>query len=107
MGTGLVEFAGGLLTSVLAFFFLLRLSPLMTFLTAAVVVAYSLVLQRAFQTLRPIFRERGKITAEVTGRLTETLGGIRGGEGLSRRGPGGCRFHRGRGADPGQHPEIV
>jgi len=77
VGTGLVEFAGGLLTSVLAFFFLLRLSPLMTILTAAVVVAYSVVLQRAFHTLRPIFRERGKITAEVTGRLTETLGGIR------------------------------
>jgi ABC-type multidrug transport system fused ATPase/permease subunit len=77
VGTGLVEFIGGLLTSVLAFFFLLRLSPLMTFLTAAIVIAYSLVLQRAFQTLRPIFRERGKITAEVTGRLTETLGGIR------------------------------
>jgi subfamily B ATP-binding cassette protein MsbA len=77
VGTGLVEFIGGLLTSVLAFFFLLRLSPLMTFLTAAIVVVYSLVLQRAFKTLRPIFRERGKITAEVTGRLTETLGGIR------------------------------
>jgi ABC-type multidrug transport system fused ATPase/permease subunit len=77
VGTGLVEFIGGLLTSVLAFFFLLRLSPLMTVLTAAIVVVYSVVLQRAFQTLRPIFRERGKITAEVTGRLTETLGGIR------------------------------
>ncbi len=49
----------------------------MTFLTAAIVIVYSVVLQRAFQTLRPIFRERGKITAEVTGRLTETLGGIR------------------------------
>ncbi len=77
VGTGLVEFIGGLLTSLLAFFFLLRLSPLMTFLTAAIVIVYSVVLQRAFQTLRPIFRERGKITAEVTGRLTETLGGIR------------------------------
>ena len=77
VGTGLVEFIGGLLTSLLAFFFLLRLSPLMTFLTAGIVIVYSVVLQRAFQTLRPIFRERGKITAEVTGRLTETLGGIR------------------------------
>ena len=77
VGTGLVEFVGGLLTSVLSFFFLMRISPLMTGLTAAVVILYSFVLQRAFQTLRPIFRERGKITAEVTGRLTETLGGIR------------------------------
>jgi subfamily B ATP-binding cassette protein MsbA len=77
VGTGLVEFIGGLLTAVLAFFFLMRLSPLMTLLTAGVVIVYSFVLQKAFQTLRPIFRERGKITAEVTGRLTETLGGIR------------------------------
>jgi subfamily B ATP-binding cassette protein MsbA len=42
-----------------------------------VVIVYMGVLQKAFRTLRPIFRERGKITAEVSGRLTETLGGIR------------------------------
>ncbi|MBI5086000.1 MAG: ABC transporter ATP-binding protein [Acidobacteria bacterium] len=77
VGTGLVEFAGGILTAVLAFGILVRISPLLTGLALAVVVAYSFVLRHAFKTLRPIFRERGKITAEVTGRLTETLGGIR------------------------------
>jgi subfamily B ATP-binding cassette protein MsbA len=77
VGTGLVEFVGGILTSIGSFFFLMRLSPLMTGLTAVVVIVFMAVLQKAFRTLRPIFRERGKITAEVSGRLTETLGGIR------------------------------
>jgi subfamily B ATP-binding cassette protein MsbA len=77
VGTGLVEFVGGLLTALLAFFMLLRISPMLTGMALAVVLAFGVVLQRAFKTLRPIFRERGKITAEVTGRLTESLGGIR------------------------------
>ncbi len=77
VGTGLVEFLGGLLTSIGSFFFLIRLSPLMTLLVSGVGIAYVAVLQKAFRTLRPIFRERGKITSEVSGRLTETLGGIR------------------------------
>ncbi len=77
VGTGLVEFVGGLMTAVFSFVVLVRISPLLTGLALAVVVAYSGVLQYAFKTLRPIFRERGKITAEVTGRLTESLGGIR------------------------------
>lgn len=77
VGTGLVEFLGGILTAVLSFFMLIRISPLLTGLALAVVAAFSLVLRYAFTTLRPIFRERGKITAEVTGRLTESLGGIR------------------------------
>ncbi|MBI4889229.1 MAG: ABC transporter ATP-binding protein [Acidobacteria bacterium] len=77
VGTGLVEFVGGLLTAVLSFVVLLRISAELTGMALAVVLAFSLVLQRAFSTLRPIFRERGKITAEVTGRLTESLGGIR------------------------------
>jgi subfamily B ATP-binding cassette protein MsbA len=77
VGTGLVEFVGGLLTAVLSFAVLLRISPLLTLMALAVVSVFTLVLRHAFNTLRPIFRERGKITAEVTGRLTETLGGIR------------------------------
>lgn len=77
VGTGLVEFVGGLLTAALSFIVLLRISPSLTLMALAVVSVYSLVLRHAFNTLRPIFRERGKITAEVTGRLTETLGGIR------------------------------
>lgn len=77
VGTGLVEFVGGLLTALLSFFVLLRISPTLTVMALGVVLAFSLVLRRAFNTLRPIFRERGKISAEVTGRLTESLGGIR------------------------------
>lgn len=77
VGTGLVEFVGGVLTALLSLVILLRISPLLTGLALTVVIAFSFVLQKAFRTLRPIFRERGKITAEVTGRLTESLGGVR------------------------------
>ena len=47
---------------------------------------FGVILQRAFKTIRPIFRERGKINAEVTGRLTESLGGVRVVKGYQRRG---------------------
>jgi subfamily B ATP-binding cassette protein MsbA len=77
VGTGLVDFAGGLLLAVVALGRLLLISPLMTGLAAVFVIAFSFTLNRAFVTIRPIFRERGKINAEVTGRLTESLGGVR------------------------------
>ncbi len=77
IGTGLVDFVGGLMTAVFALFFLLRISVLMTGLTGIFVIAFSFVMQMAFTKIRPIFRERGKINAEVTGRLTESLGGVR------------------------------
>jgi len=77
VGTGLVEFVGGVLTAVMSFVVLIRISTPMTLMALAVVGAFSLVLRYAFTNLRPIFRERGKITAEVTGRLTESIGGIR------------------------------
>jgi subfamily B ATP-binding cassette protein MsbA len=77
IGTGLVQFTGGLLTAVLVFGFLLYRSRNMTLLVFAVVTLFVVVLQKAFSTIRPIFRERGKINAEVTGRLTESLGGVR------------------------------
>jgi ABC-type multidrug transport system fused ATPase/permease subunit len=77
VGTGLVEFIGGILTAFLSLAILLRISPLLTSLAIVVVLVFSVILQRAFRTLRPIFRERGKITADVTGRLTESLGGVR------------------------------
>ena len=77
IGTGLVEFSGGLMTAVLAFAVLLRISATMTLLALVVITGFSLVLKRAFSTIRPIFRDRSKITAEVTGRLTESLGGVR------------------------------
>ena len=77
VGTGLVEFVGGMLTAVMVFFFLLHRSPRVTLTVFAVVGAFVVVLQYGFNTIRPIFRERGKINAEVTGRLTESLGGVR------------------------------
>ena len=77
VGTGLVDFVGGLMTAVIALVVLLRISALMTGLTALFVVAFAFALSKAFTKIRPIFRERGKINAEVTGRLTESLGGVR------------------------------
>lgn len=77
IGTGLVEFVGGLLTGVIAFFVLIRISPIMTALALGAILLFALVLRKAFKIIRPIFRERGKINAEVTGRLTESLGGVR------------------------------
>ena len=77
MGTGLVELTGGLLTAVISTILLFRISAMMTSVTLIVLILFGLLLQRAFKTVRPIFRERGKISAEVTGRLTETLGGVR------------------------------
>jgi ABC-type multidrug transport system fused ATPase/permease subunit len=77
VGTGLVEFVGGLLTAVLAFIFLLHRSATVTLTVFAVVGGFVFILQYAFKRIRPIFRERGKINAEVTGRLTESLGGVR------------------------------
>ncbi|HEY3936890.1 MAG TPA: ABC transporter ATP-binding protein [Bryobacteraceae bacterium] len=77
IGTGLVELAGGLLTAVISTVLLFRTSASMTSFVLVILIVFGLVLQRAFKTVRPIFRERGKINAEVTGRLTETLGGVR------------------------------
>jgi ABC-type multidrug transport system fused ATPase/permease subunit len=77
IGTGLVDFVGGLMTALIALILLLRISALMTGLTLAFLVTFALVLTQAFGKIRPIFRERGKINAEVTGRLTESLGGVR------------------------------
>jgi len=77
IGTGLVDFVGGLMTALLALVVLTTISALMTGLTLAFLVVFAVVLTQAFGKIRPIFRERGKINAEVTGRLTESLGGVR------------------------------
>ena len=77
IGTGLVELSGGLLTATLSFVVLLWLSPPMTLLTLVPLGVFGLVLARALRVLRPVFRQRGEIYAEVTGRLTESLGGVR------------------------------
>ncbi len=77
VGTGLVQLVGGLLTSMVALVVLLYISPSMTLMSVALVCVFILILQRAFTTLRPAFRERRKMRGEVTGRLTESLGGVR------------------------------
>jgi subfamily B ATP-binding cassette protein MsbA len=77
IGTGLVDLCGGLLTAAIALVVLFRISSLMTVLAFGFLALFALALKKAFQTIRPIFRERGKINAEVTGRLAESLGGIR------------------------------
>jgi ABC-type multidrug transport system fused ATPase/permease subunit len=77
IGTGLVDLVGGLLTAGIALVVLFRISALMTVLAFGFLLCFGLALKKAFQTIRPIFRDRGKITAEVTGRLTESLGGVR------------------------------
>ncbi len=77
IGTGLVEFLGGMLTAILAFVYLLHRSVVVTVTVFTVIGAFVVVLQYGFRVIRPIFRERAKINAEVTGRLTESLGGVR------------------------------
>lgn len=77
VGTGLVEFVGGLLTAAMVFVYLMYLSPVVTLTVFGVLGVFVFFLQYGFKTIRPIFRERAKINAEVTGRLTESLGGVR------------------------------
>lgn len=77
LGTGLVEFVGGLIASGIALILLLRISIPLTLIAVGSLGCFALALNKAFATIRPIFRERSKINAEVTGRLTESLGGVR------------------------------
>jgi subfamily B ATP-binding cassette protein MsbA len=77
LGTGLLEFLGGLLTAALVLIYLLYLNALLTSIALVIIIVFAAALQKAFATIRPIIRERSKINAEVTGRLTESLGGVR------------------------------
>ena len=77
IGTGLMEFAGGVLTACIVLVLMIRISYVMTGVAVGALVVFSFILNKAFKKIRPIFRERGKINAEVSGRLTESLGGVR------------------------------
>jgi ABC-type multidrug transport system fused ATPase/permease subunit len=77
VGTGLVQLAGGIVTAIMGMVVLFWLNWRLTTMTLIVLGAFGGGMAYAFRTLRPLFRERGKINAEVTGRLTEALGGIR------------------------------
>src|ERR1700694_3551928 len=77
VGTGLVQLVGGLVTAAVALGYLFYLNWRMTSITLLALAAFGGCMATAFKKLRPLFRERGQINAEVTGRLTESLGGIR------------------------------
>ena len=77
IGTGLVQLVGGTVTAIVSFILLINISWSMTLFTLAPLAVFAFIALKAFKVIRPIFRTRGKINAEVTGRLTETLGGVR------------------------------
>jgi len=77
IGTGLVEFVGGIMTAVIALVYLIHTSVTMTAVAFGILLVFGYGINKAFATIRPIFRARPKINAEVTGRLTESLGGVR------------------------------
>jgi len=77
VGTGLVQLIGGSITAIISLFILIRINAQMTLFVLVPVGVFALIALKAFGYIRPIFRARGKINAEVTGRLTETLNGIR------------------------------
>jgi ABC-type multidrug transport system fused ATPase/permease subunit len=77
VGSGLVQLAGGTVTAIIALGVLFYLNWSLTLLTIVVLAAFGGIMAVAFKRLRPLFRERGQINAEVTGRLSQSLGGIR------------------------------
>jgi subfamily B ATP-binding cassette protein MsbA len=77
IGLGLVEFAGGVCTAVFVLFIMLRMSPLLTGVAAGFFLLFGFIWKRNVKSLRPIYRDRSATTADITGRLTESLGGIR------------------------------
>jgi ABC-type multidrug transport system fused ATPase/permease subunit len=77
VGTGLVEVVGGVLTAAIALVILLALNLKLTVIALSILSLFGLVLLYAFKTLRPLFRQRSRINAEVSGRLAESFAGVR------------------------------
>ncbi|MFD0836576.1 ABC transporter ATP-binding protein [Mariniflexile aquimaris] len=77
IGTGLVQLVGGSFTAIVSLIILIKINPWMTLFVFVPLSIFGYIALRAFKYIRPIFRTRGKINAEVTGRLTETLAGVR------------------------------
>lgn len=77
VGTGLVQLFGGSITAVISLVILIKINALMTLYVLLPVGLFAFIASKAFGYIRPIFRERGQINAQVTGRLTETLNGVR------------------------------
>ena len=95
VGTGLVQLVGGTITAIASLFLLINISPWMTLYTLVPVAIFAIVALKAFGKIRPIFRTRGVINAEVTGRLTETLNGVRVIKGFNAEEQENLSFERG------------
>ena len=95
VGTGLVQLVGGTFTAIISLIILIKINALMTLFTLVPVALFAFIAMKAFGKIRPIFRERGKINAEVTGRLTETLNGIRVIKGFNAEDQENKTFHSG------------
>lgn len=77
VGTGLVQLVGGSITAIISLIWLIKINPVMTVSTIIPIGIFAFIAMKAFGKIRPIFKKRGQINAEVTGRLTETLNGVR------------------------------
>ena len=77
VGTGFVQLIGGILTAAFALIILIKLNALMTLFSLIILIIFGIIMLKTFGYIRPIFRLRGEINAQVTGRITETIGGIR------------------------------
>lgn len=77
VGTGLVQLIGGTITAIVSLVLLIKINAMMTVFVLVPIAIFAFIALKAFAYIRPVFRERGKINAEVTGRLTETLNGVR------------------------------
>jgi subfamily B ATP-binding cassette protein MsbA len=77
IGTGLVQLVGGVISAIISLYFLISISGLLTVYVLLPMLLFGFVAMKAFAYIRPVFRERSKLNAEVTGRLTETLSGVR------------------------------
>jgi len=95
VGTGFVQLIGGMITSVITLILLIQINAMMTLFVLVPVGVFAFVALKAFGYIRPIFRNRGKINAEVTGRLTETLNGIRVIKGFNAEKQENAEFERG------------
>jgi ABC-type multidrug transport system fused ATPase/permease subunit len=95
VGTGLVQLIGGTITAVICLFMLIEINAKMTLFVLVPVSIFGFVALKAFKYIRPIFRKRGEITAEVTGRLTESLNGIRVIKGFNAEGQEEAEFEKG------------
>ena len=77
VGTGLVQLIGGSITAIISLIILIKINALMTVFVLVPVGIFAIIAMKAFVYIRPIFKNRGVINAEVTGRLTEILSGVR------------------------------